>query len=152
LRQQVTRILPYTPEQLFRLVGDVEAYPQFVPWITSIRTWNARSPAPGVETVDAEAVVGFAILRERFSTRVSRDANGRTIDVDLISGPFRELHNGWRFLEDPAGTRVEFEIDFTFRSRLLDALLAANHHHAVERLMACFEARAAALYGPIANP
>jgi coenzyme Q-binding protein COQ10 len=42
---------------------------------------------------------------------------------------------------------VEFDIDFQFKSRLLDGLLAANFHHAVERLMACFEDRAKALYG-----
>jgi len=42
---------------------------------------------------------------------------------------------------------VEFDIDFQFKSRLLEALLAANFAHAVDRLMECFEARAKALYG-----
>ena len=44
-----------------------------------------------------------------------------------------------------AGT---FFIDFAFRSRLLDMMLQANFDRAVEKLMHCFEARAAALYGP----
>ncbi|HMO44248.1 MAG TPA: type II toxin-antitoxin system RatA family toxin, partial [Phenylobacterium sp.] len=47
-----------------------------------------------------------------------------------------------------AGTQIEFEIDFEFKSRLLAALLAANFHHAVDRLIGCFEERAAVLYGP----
>jgi len=148
LRHHVSKILPYTPEQLYALVGDVMAYPDFVPWITSMRTWNARTLGEGVEAVDAEAGVGFSFLKERFSTRVRRDAASRQIDVDLLSGPFKRLANRWQFFEDEGGTRVEFDIDFQFKSRLLEALLTANFAHAVDRLMACFEARAKALYGP----
>jgi coenzyme Q-binding protein COQ10 len=147
LRHHVSKVLPYTPDQLFALVGDVNAYPDFVPWITSMRTWNARQLGQGVEAVDAEAGVGFSFLKERFSTRVRRDLTARQIDVDLLSGPFKRLANRWRFHPDPGGTRVEFDIDFLFKSRLLEALLAANFGHAVDRLMECFEARAKALYG-----
>jgi coenzyme Q-binding protein COQ10 len=149
LKHHVTRHLPYAPEQLFTLVGDVTAYPDFVPWITSMRTWNARTLPDGVETVDAEAGVGFSFLRERFSTRVRRDAADRQIEVNLLAGPFRHLANRWRFFDDgQGGTRVEFDIDFQFKSRLLETLLTANFAHAVDRLMSCFEARAQALYGP----
>ena len=147
MKHHVTRILPYTPEQLFALVGDVGRYPEFVPWITSLRTWNARTLGEGLESVDAEAQVGFAFLRARFATRVTRNANTHEIAVDLLSGPFRKLTNRWTFHPDPAGTRVEFDIDFLFKSRLLEALLAANFGHAVDRLMSCFEGRAKALYG-----
>lgn len=140
-------MLPYTPEQLFALVGDVERYPDFVPWITSMRTWNARDLGEGASTLDAEAGVGFSFLKERFATRVRRDATAPRIDVSLLSGPFRKLTNSWAFFEDDAGTRIEFDIDFQFKSRLLEGLLAANFHHAVDKLMACFEARARALYG-----
>ena len=147
LHHHVSRVLPYTPEQLFALVGDVARYPEFVPWITSMRTWNPRSLGEGLESLDAEAGVGFSFLTERFATRVHRDAGARQIDVNLLSGPFRKLTNRWRFLDDPGGARIEFDIDFQFKSRLLEGLLKANFHHAVERLMGCFEARAKALYG-----
>jgi coenzyme Q-binding protein COQ10 len=145
---KVTRVLPYRPDQLFALVGDVERYPDFVPWIVALRTWNARKLGEGIDQLDAEAAVGFSLLKERFSTRVVRDAKAHDIRVSLLQGPFRKLENRWRFFEDPAGTRVEFEIAFAFKSRILEALLAANFHTAVEKLMACFEARAEALYGP----
>ena len=144
---RVTRVLPYTPDQLFRLVGDVDHYPDFVPWLTSMRTWNPRVISEGVDMLDAEAGVGFSFLKERFATRVRRDSPARTIQVSLLSGPFRKLENRWRFHEDPAGTRIEFEIDFEFKSRLLAGLLSANFHHAVDRLIGCFEARARTLYG-----
>ncbi|MBX3482148.1 type II toxin-antitoxin system RatA family toxin [Phenylobacterium sp.] len=147
MHHHVSRVLPYTPDQLFALVGDVERYPEFVPWITAMRTWNRRQAGEGVDQVDAEAGVGFSFLKERFATRVHRDANARQIDVNLLSGPFRKLTNRWRFHPDEAGTRIEFDIDFQFKAKLLEGLLAVNFHHAVERLMGCFEDRARALYG-----
>ena len=148
MRHRVSRILPYTPEQLWELVGDVERYPEFQPWVTSMRTWNAAAPVAGVSTLDAEAGVSFAFLRERFSTRVVRDHNTLTVAVNLLSGPFRRLENKWRFRPHPTGAVVEFDIDFEFKVRLLDAMLAANFDQAVRKLMGSFEARARALYGP----
>ncbi len=147
MRHSVVRILPYTPVQLLDLVGDVRAYPQFVPWITSMRVWNERTDEQGAAVLDAEAGVGFSFLRERFSTRVRRDPAAREITVNLLHGPFRRLYNRWTFSEDPTGTRIDFEIDFEFKSRLLASLLAANFHRAVDRLIGCFEDRAKVLYG-----
>jgi coenzyme Q-binding protein COQ10 len=147
-RTTVTKILPYAPDQLFALVGEVRDYPEFVPWVTGMRTWNTVEPVPGVSQVDAEAEVRFAFARERFATRVRRDAGARRIDVNLLYGPFRRLVNRWDFREHPAGTEVEFLIEFEFKSRLLEKLLAANAQRAAERIMQCFEARAKALYAP----
>lgn len=146
-RHRIEKVLPYSPDQLFQLVGDVDAYPDFVPWIQSMRTWNAREGGEGISLLDAQAGVGFSFLKEKFSTRVRRDSGARQIDVQLISGPFKHLANRWRFVEAPGGTKIEFDIDFEFKSRLLSGMLDANFHHAVERLMACFEARARTLYG-----
>ena len=144
---RVTKILPYTPAQLAGLVADVRAYPEFVPWVTAMRTWSPREEGAGVGLVDAEAAVGFSFLRERFSTWVRHDRNRDMVEVGLIRGPFRHLKNRWEFFPDPAGTRVEFMIDFAFKSRLLDGMLHANFDRAVSKLMSCFEARAATLYG-----
>lgn len=143
----VTRVLAYTPDQLFTLVGDVAAYPQFVPWITSMQAGEVRAAGEGISTLDAEAGVGFSFLKERFATRVTRDAKARTITVALLSGPFRKLDNRWAFVEHPAGCKVVFDIDFQFKARMLDVLLKANFGYAVDKLIACFEERARQLYG-----
>jgi len=147
MRHSVTRVLPWTPEQLQALVGEVDRYPEFVPWITSMRTWNHHAEGEGVTVLDAEATVGFKFLREKFATRVRRDANVPSIHVSLLHGPFKRLENRWVFQPHAEGTTVKFDIDFAFKSRLLEMMLAANMSYAVEKLMGCFEARARALYG-----
>ena len=144
---RVTKLLPYAPDQLAALVADVGAYPDFVPWVTSMRVWNPRADADGVTLLDAEASVGFSFLTERFSTWVRHDRNAPKVEVGLIRGPFRHLKNRWEFFPDPAGTRVEFMIDFAFKTRLLDVMLQANFERAVAKLMGCFEAEAARRYG-----
>lgn len=147
MRHSLTRVLPYSPEPLFDLVGDVERYPEFVRWVTAMRTWNRREAGEGVVLFDAEARVRFSFLRERFSTRVRLDRPALAIDADLISGPFRRLENRWRFKPHPAGAELAFEIDFEFRARLLERIVAANLTGAVDRLISCFEDRARTLYG-----
>ncbi len=148
---RLTRVLPYAPDDLFQLVGDVERYPEFVPWVSSMRTWSLLREGE-VSVLSAEAGVGFAFLREKFSTRVRRDPTTRTVRVDLISGPFKKLINEWRFEPHPEGTEVHFMIDFAFKSRFLDAMLEANFDRAVNRLIGCFEKRSEALYGPRNSP
>jgi coenzyme Q-binding protein COQ10 len=157
LRHLVVRRLAYAPEQLFALVGDVERYPQFVPWVTGLRSWNRQDLGEGVSTLDAEAQIRFSIVRERFATRVRLDAPSRVIDVDLLSGPFRRLKNRWSFETRPEAVgepicELRFEIDFEFGSRFLHGLLAANFERAVAKLIDCFETRAAQLYGPSGSP
>lgn len=147
MRHSLTRILPYTPAQLFALVGDVERYPEFIRWVISLRAWNRRTGAEGVTTMDAEAQVKFSIVRERFATRVRLDEPFKAIDVELLSGPFRKLETRWRFRPHVNGCELTFEIDFEFGSRFLGGLLAANFDRAVARIIDAFDRRAKALYG-----
>ena len=127
----------------------MDRYPEFVPWVQALRTWNLRTEADGSDGVDAEVQVAFGPMRETFSTRVQRDPALRRIDVDLISGPFRRLRNRWDFVPQDGGTRIDFDIDFEFRSRLLQGLLAGNFDRAAGRLLTCFEDRARVLFAPI---
>src|SRR5207245_1998918 len=69
------RVLPYTPEQLFALVADVERYPEFLPWCVGARIKERRP-----DLIAADLIIGFRMFRERFTLRVSLDRPGR-IDV-----------------------------------------------------------------------
>ena len=151
-QRHVERVLPYTPDQLFQLVGDVRRYPEFVPWILDLTATRPVERPDGANQLSAEARVGFSVVRETFATRVVRDPNARVIDVSLIRGPFHNLTNRWAFELHPDGTKVIFDIDFEFKTRFLEAILAANLERAVEKLINCFETRAQALYGPGVAP
>lgn len=148
-RCRLSRVLPYAPEELFDLVGDVRRYPEFLPWINSMRVWNERELEPGVSQLDAETGVGFSFLRERFATRIKRDAKARRIEVQLLNGPFRQLHAVWSFESHPVGTALKFEIEFEFKAKVLEHMVAANFERATSKLVACFETRANALFTPL---
>jgi coenzyme Q-binding protein COQ10 len=148
-RCRLSRVLPYAPEELFDLVGDVRRYPEFVPWINAMRVWNEREIEPGVSQLDAETGVGFSFLRERFATRIKRDAEARRIEVQLLNGPFRRLHAVWSFEAHPVGTALKFEIEFEFKAQLLERMVSANFERATSKLVACFETRANALFTPL---
>ena len=141
-RHSETRHLPYTPEQLFELVADVEHYDEFLPWVVAVRVRSSSE----TETI-ADLVVGFSAFKERFTSRVLKERPER-ITVDYIEGPLKHLHNEWRF--EPAtggGTNVHFSVDFAFRSRLFESLAGQMFDRALRRMTGAFEQRAAALYG-----
>ena len=141
-RHSETKYLPYSPEQLFALVADVEHYDEFLPWVVAVRV-RASSEA---ETV-ADLVVGFNAFKERFTSRVRKERPQR-ICVDYIEGPLKYLHNEWRFEPLPkGGTQVHFSVDFAFKSRIFEALAGQMFDRALRRMTGAFETRAAALYG-----
>jgi coenzyme Q-binding protein COQ10 len=135
------RVLPYTPEQLFALVADIERYPEFLPWCV-----GARIKERGADLIVADLIIGFRMFRERFTSRVSLDPP-RRIDVAYAEGPFRYLNNHWTFAPDAEGCRVGFFVDFEFKSRLLQKLIEVLFSEAVRRMVGAFERRASELYG-----
>jgi coenzyme Q-binding protein COQ10 len=136
------RRLPYTPEQLFDLVADVGRYPEFLPWCLGARVRERRG-----NTITADLLIGFRMVRERFTSRVVLDRPGR-IDVSYSEGPFRYLNNHWDFIRQPDGScLIDFYVDFEFRSRLLQKIIEVLFHEAVKRMVGAFEARARQLYG-----
>jgi len=135
------RVLAYTPEQLFDLVADIERYPEFLPWCVGARIKERRP-----DLIVADLIIGFRMFRERFTSRVSLD-RPRRIDVEYAEGPFRYLNNHWTFTSDPKGCRVDFFVDFEFRSRLLQRLIEVLFSEAVRRMVGAFEKRARDLYG-----
>jgi coenzyme Q-binding protein COQ10 len=136
------RVLPYTPEQLFDLVAQIERYPEFLPWCVASRI---RSRDGNV--VIADLVIGFKMVRERYTSRVTLD-KPRRIDVAYLEGPLKHMNNHWVFNPHPSGgTEIDFFVDFEFHSKMLQALIGALFHEALRRLVAAFEARARQLYG-----
>jgi len=140
-KHQETKTLPYTPEQMFDLVADVKRYPEFLPWVT-----GARIRQQSETLVIADLLVGFKMIRERYTSRVTLSRPDR-IDVAYTEGPFRHLENHWIFSPHPEGCEIEFYLDFEFKSRLLQKVIGALFHEAVRKMVSAFEGRARKLYG-----
>ena len=137
------RVVPYSAEQMFALVADVERYPEFLPWCAATRI-RSRDET----TFTADLIAAFGALREQFTSRVKLDAATKTITIEYIEGPFEHLTNVWRFNTIENGTEVDFDIDFRFRSRALEALISGFFTRAVEKMTGAFVARAHQLYSP----
>ena len=140
------RVLPYSAEQMFDLVAAVDRYPEFIPWCRDCRIVRREG-----DVLYADMTVGFKTVRQSFGSRVET-ARPHRIDVAPTSGPFRRMANRWRFTDLPDGRcRIDFRVDFEFRSRMLRALIGVLFHDAVRRMVGAFEGRARALYGPHAR-
>ncbi|MDR3515283.1 MAG: type II toxin-antitoxin system RatA family toxin [Azospirillaceae bacterium] len=141
------RLLPYTPDQMYALVADIEKYPEFLPWCLAARIRRREE-----NNIVADLIIGFKMVRERFTSKVI--LGDHRIDVSYTEGPFQYLNNHWIFDPAPEGCRVDFFVDFEFRSKILQKIMGVLFGEAVRRMVAAFEGRALALYGPskIINP
>jgi coenzyme Q-binding protein COQ10 len=140
------RKLPYSPEQMFDLVADVEKYPEFLPWCVATRIQSRQG-----DTIAADMAVGYKMFREKFTSIARLDRAGMRIDIEYREGPFRYLNNHWVFERDSKGCAIDFYIDFEFRSQLLEKAITAVFNRAVTLMVVAFEKRARAIYGPRAK-
>jgi coenzyme Q-binding protein COQ10 len=136
------KVVPYRPDQLFDLVADVGKYPQFLPWCAGARVRSQTE----TELV-ADLTIGFGPFRETFTSRVALKRPS-SAEVKYENGPFRYLNNTWSFRPDPRGCRVDFFVDFEFKSRLLQAAIGVVFNEAVRLMVNAFIKRARDVYGP----
>ena len=141
-----TRMLPYSAEQMYDLVADVEKYPEFLPWCAAARI-RTRSPEDGGEVVRADLVISFKVFRERFGSRVLLRPTALEIQTEYLDGPFRHMTSNWAFRDTDGGCEVDFFVDFEFRNALLQSVIGVVFNDAMQRIVRAFERRAAALYG-----
>ena len=143
-----TRVLPYTAQQMYDLVADVESYPRFLPWNTAARIRSRTPHADGSEVIAADLVISFKVFRERFGSRVTLWPAQHRIDTEYLDGPFSHLHSGWTFTDRPeGGCEVSFFVDFEFRNAILRRVIGVVFGEAMHRIVRAFEDRARALYG-----
>ena len=139
---QETRILPYSPEQMFDLVADVARYGEFLPWVVATRV---RSDSE-TEMV-ADMLVGFKMLREKFTSKVEKQ-RPHSLTVHYLDGPLRDIDNRWHFRPTPdGGCELDFSVTFTFRNALFESLAGQYFDKAFRKMVAAFETRAEQLYG-----
>jgi len=137
-----TRVLPYTPEQLYDLVAAVDRYPEFLPWCKASRILSQSD----IRMV-ADLIIGYKIFHEKFRSDVTLQRPHEII-VNYVSGPMAKLKNHWRFDAAPGGAcALTFHVDFDFKSPFLQAAIDAFFDKALRKMVEAFEMRAATLYG-----
>lgn len=146
---QETRKLPYSADQMYDLVADVEKYPEFLPWCAAARVRDTHPGKAGGEVLEADLVISFKVFRERFASRVTLWEETRTIDTEYVDGPFKHMISQWSFSDrdDGPGCEVQFFVDFEFRNRMLQTAAGMFFNDAMQRIVRAFERRAAQLHG-----
>lgn len=135
-------IVPYSAQQMFSLVDDIESYPQFLPWCSDA-TVDRREDNVIVATLELHK----GGLSRHFTTRNTREPHS-AIDLALVGGPFRRLAGGWRFRDlGDNGCEVSLELEFAFDSRLVDMMFGAFFEDTCNSLVDAFTRRAAEVYG-----
>jgi ribosome-associated toxin RatA of RatAB toxin-antitoxin module len=109
----------YTPQEMYDLVNDIEAYPSFLPWCRDSEIISKTD-----EVICASLDLAKGGIHHVFSTRNKLNPN-QSIDIELIDGPFRHLEGHWQFkmIGDNQGCRVQLDMDFEFSNRLIDMAL-----------------------------
>ena len=142
------RRVRHAAADMFDLVADVKKYPEFVPLCSAMAVRSRTEQDDGKVVLVADMTVAYKIIRETFTSRVTLDRKNLNIVVEYLNGPFKRMHNRWRF--QPAGEQmcdVEFFIAYEFRSRALAMLMGAMFDTAFRRFAAAFEQRADLVYG-----
>ena len=144
-----TRRLPYSADQIYALVADIESYPKFLPWNTAARI-RSRRPIEGGELVEADLVISFKVFREKFGSRVTLEPEAKKITTEYLDGPFRYMRGVWSFTDLPeGGAEIDFFVDFEFKNAILQGIIGMVFNEAMQRVVRAFENRAIALYGSV---
>ena len=125
-----------SPARLFALINDIDSYPQFLPWCTHARV-DSRTEQELVATIG----VRQGALQGEFTTRNTLDPD-RSVQMRLVTGPFRTLEGEWLLTPVADGCRVELTMRFAFRNAVTGLLFEAKFAETVGSLVDAFVARA----------
>lgn len=139
---QRSALVPYTAEEMFRLVDDVESYPEFLPWCN-----DACIDSRNGDDIEATLELHKGGVSNHFTT-LNRRREFESIDLSLVGGPFRHLEGGWRFQDlGDKGCKVSLDLEFQFESKLVDMMFGGFFEETCNSLVDAFTKRAVSVYG-----
>jgi ribosome-associated toxin RatA of RatAB toxin-antitoxin module len=134
--------VPYTAEQMYDLVNDIETYPEFLPRCTGAKVFDRKD-----DSLTATVFLSSGKIKQTFTTENLMQV-GERIDVKLISGPFKYLSGYWKFQNTGEKyCHIELKMDFEFKNKLLKLTLAAVFNLFINSLIGSFTERAKQTYG-----
>jgi ribosome-associated toxin RatA of RatAB toxin-antitoxin module len=135
----------FTPQEMYALVTDVAAYPEFLPWCDQARVIEANELG-----VIAEIGIAFSGIHQKFTTRNEHQL-GQGVRMQLVDGPFSQLDGQWNFspvgMGDQRACKVELSLNYGFSSALLAKLIGPVFDKIAGSLVDAFVKRAEQVYG-----
>lgn len=132
----------YSAANMYALVSDIEAYPQFLPWCrsTHILSRNEDEVRATIEMVKGGVHKSF--------TTCNRMQRHKMIDIRLLEGPFKRLEGYWRFEPLRAdASKISLDMEFEFSNHLLRMAVEPVFKQIANSLVDAFCKRARDLYG-----
>jgi ribosome-associated toxin RatA of RatAB toxin-antitoxin module len=134
-------LLTFSAEQMFVLVDDVAAYPQFLPWCG-----GASVAVLDENRIQATVQINYHAVKQSFTTENDRLPFQR-IDMKLVKGPFKQLQGSWHFLAlTPTACKIEFRLNYEFSSKLLEKVVGPVFHYIASTFVEAFIQRAEVVY------
>ena len=134
--------MPYTADEMYALVSDILAYPQFLPWCTGTQILSQ-------EGKELSARIGFSVsgVSQSFTTR-NQLQPGEEIAMQLVDGPFSTLDGRWWFepLGD-AGCKISLLLEYDFSSKMVSLAVGPVFNKIANTLVDAFQKRAQEVYG-----
>ena len=135
-------LVPYSAREMFVIVDDVAAYPEFLKWCKSAEVHERTD-----DVVQATLELQKGSLSNKFTTRNERK-EFESIGISLVGGPFRHLQGGWSFTDlGNDGSKVALKLDFEFESVLVDMMFGAYFEDICNSLVDGFTQRATQIFG-----
>jgi coenzyme Q-binding protein COQ10 len=139
-----SKLMPHEAKLICDIIMDIEKYPEFLPWCSSAVILSREG-----NKVTASLEISFKGVSQSYVSEVLLvdTENHYMITTKAISGPFKRLENIWSIKKDNNMTKVDFSIDFEFKSRILDAVMGMIFSKATTKMVLAFEDRARELLG-----
>ncbi len=141
IRHKDQKILPYSQEQLYELVADMERYPEFLPWCKQSVIQQKQK-----DKIFAELTIGYKFFQESYLSEVTLIPTTR-ISVQYAKGPLKHLRNQWTFKSLSEKTcQLNFELEFELQSFFLQKMTEGLFTTIMHQMLKAFEVRAKQLY------
>ncbi len=135
-------LLPYSQRQLFDLVNDVEAYPQYLEGCVGAQVLHSDDA-----TMEARLELARGGIAQSFTTR-NRLWAPESIILELEEGPFERFAGRWHFQAlGEAACKVSLELDFAVRSSLFGVAAGRLFDRVTNNLVDAVVRRAGQVYG-----
>ncbi|VAW90807.1 Ribosome association toxin RatA [hydrothermal vent metagenome] len=135
-------LVTYSPEQMFLLVDDIDAYADFLPWCSNSNVIERTD-----EFVKGNLEISYGSLNKSFVTKNINTLHSQ-IEMQLVEGPFKHLLGLWSFKAlGGDGCKIELNMEFEFSNKLIDMTVGPVFSKIANSLVDAFTERAKSIYG-----